>query len=428
MTDRNTELEAMSDAELSRLLLSLSRRNSLLTQRRDAHELVKTLARRRALGFASATITGGRLDVRIEKLFDAIHAEKTKIPVNEVLRVFDGIAGRIISKRIWIAIIAVFTILPAIASLWLLASQNKSMIEQNQVEEDSDYRTNVLSAMEILNGTFLQNVSENGEFKLTELPMHHPRIRAEAFDTLVSLQKMRWKPDQKERYLEFRGCNLSNLALGGSIGLLSDLEKRDFTRLYLEGANLNNTKFYNSPLDGCVFRNAQAAGIQIVSPGAKNTDFSGMQAPGALFSADFQAETPLEMDGVTFDKANLSGATFDQALITSSSFDQTDLSGAIFEQCNIAKCDFSTANLGAGIDWSNTGLHKCLLTDEQLKTVQLAPFCTTEPGDTPGTVRVMTDIDKCNAWFAERQAEMEALAKEELRLLEEKKVRIDQVP
>ena len=427
--DRRDELEALSDEELEAVLEQTSRQHAQLCRRRESQELVKTLARRRALGFAGASITGGRLDVRIEKLFDKIRAEKTKVPVEEVLLVFDGIAGRIISKRLWMALIGIFTILPAIASLWLLASQNKTMIEQNQVEETSDYRNNMLGAMEILNGTLQQSVIEDGQTKFVELPMHHPRIRAEAFETLVTLQKMRWTPEEQSaepptRYVEFRGSNLSSLTLGGSLGLLTDLQDKDFSRLYLEGADLSGTTFLNSALHHSVFRNTRADGMVIASPGANGADFSGMMANEAYISADFAAGTPLEIEGANFNGAIIKASTFDQVIFIACTFDKTDLTGTTFKQCNFARCDFTTASLGESTDWSESGLHKSILTNEQLKTVKLPPFCYTEPGEKDGTVRVMTNIDLYNAWYLQRQEVLENLAAEELELLKEKEDRV----
>ncbi len=422
MTTRQAELEGLSDDQLKDLLWRLEIRYAKLQRRFQREELFAAFAKRRVTRIAWDTVSIARLDNRIERLFEAVRNGVKPWPANEALGVVDGLASRLVSKRLTLGLIAVITIVPAFASLILLAKQNADMVEQNRAEEISSYKLNRSLLYDRLFTTMLQWDYSGEEPRQVRLPFNHQRIRAESFGTLIALDKQRWTDAERTampptRYVDLRSCNLYKVSVGGRIGLIRDQERNDFSRVFLENANLVGASFLNSKLDGSVFRYCEAQGATFSSPSAIATDFTGIQAENAEFYYDPKSQTPLDLTNSNFSQANLRNAVFEQAWLQNCDFESADFTGSKFDTCQILECDFTTALLGNGIDFSNTVIHKTLFLEEQLENVILPPFGYVEETETEEVKRVMTNAEQYEAWYAEQAAIMEKLANEELREL-----------
>ena len=416
---RRQELEDVSLESLVTLRDSLSTKRDRLRDQLGRQELLAALARRRAMRATGDALIGARLDLRLERLFEAVRKGGDPWPVDEVVRVIDGLVGRLISRRISLAVIGLFTVIPAVASLVLLATQNQDLIEKNVTEEAVDFREDRANLTDVLFARMKQVVGEGEEATIEELPVFHRRLRSEAFSTLIALEKQRWTPEELEalpptRYVDFRGGDLSTLNLGGAIGLEAGASKTDFTRLRLDGADLSYGSLLFSRLDGTVFRGARGEGMTIVSPSADGADFTGFEGPGAAFEYNAKTQDFFSMTETVFDEANLEGARFVMVYLERASFDRTRLAGVIFQESNFFECDFSTADLGESADWSNSSFHRCLVTDAQAELLVLPEYVFREPAETPGLQRLMTDPEKYQAWYEAHAAEMDAKARAEL--------------
>lgn len=409
--DRDS-LSALSTEELARLKEQLEQHCEKLETRLAREELIKSLGRRRAVRIAGDTMTGSRLDVRIERLFESLREGREPWPIEEAVRVVDGIVGRIMARRLWIGVLGLLTVVPALASLYLLASQNSNMIRKVQIEEGVGYRRSHVNFTEILLSESPQVVVEkDGANKFVEMPSYHRRLRSEAFSSLIALEKKRWSADEREalppvRYINFRNSDLHGLTLGNTIGLEEGALNRDFSRLLLDNSDLTDARLLNGSLDGSRFRNVRADRILIVSPSAKQADFTGMSARGASFEFSAGTEEPFEMEKAVFDMADLTGSTFRLTVVQEGSFEATILEGVSFDEAYFIHCDFTRARFGEKFDWTGAVVHKCAVTGEQVKSMVLPDYCYFDEED--GDRRIMCDYEKYESW---RQAQMEKLQK-----------------
>ncbi len=421
--ERREALAAKPLMELTMLRDELIRRRELLGQEVGRGELLAALARRRVLRMSGDAVLGARLDRRIERLFEAVRRGEQPWPMDEVVRVIDGLVGRLVSRRILLSLVGLLTVIPAIGSLALLAKQNAEMIEKNRVEEWADFREDRTNLTDVIFARAPQVVvGENGESVVEDWPAFHPRLRGEAFGTLIALEKQRWTPEEREavpptRYLDFRGSDLGYLPLGAYLGVETGTPKTDFSRLWLKDCDLRHTQFTTTRLDYTVFRGANAEGILIQGPSMDHVDFREVEAPGAQFHHNGKTGDFLSMVETKFDRSRLRGAVFNLVYAERASFEETDLSGVVFQESNFLDCDFTTASLGEEADWSQSAFHRCLVTEEQAEVIRLPEFCFLESGGEPNIRRIMTDPEKYEAWFASYRAELEARSRAELEAL-----------
>lgn len=135
-TARREELGGKSVEELRGLLEQTRARAGRLRDRLGREELLATIARRRVLRTSGDALFGARLDVRLERLFDAVRRGAEPWPVNEVVRVIDGLVARLITRRISLGFVGLLTAIPAVASLVLLAKQNSEMVQKKPSRGD----------------------------------------------------------------------------------------------------------------------------------------------------------------------------------------------------------------------------------------------------------------------------------------------------
>lgn len=414
-----SELGEKSESELRLMLHDLREKRDRLRGQVGRSELLAAVARRRVLKTSGDVLLGTRLESRLERLFEAVRQRRDPWPVDEVVRVIDGLVARLITRRISLSVVGLMTVIPAVASLILLAKQNSDMIEKNIAEETADFKDDRAEMTDILFARWNQVVGEGAEARMEEMPAFHPRLRAEAFNTLVALEKQRWTEDERQslppsRFVDLRGNDLSYLVLGGAIGLEVGAVKNDFTRLRLDGADLTSTNLLFSFLDHSVFQGAKAEEITVSSPSMNYVDFRDVQAAGARFEYNGKTGDFLSMTETRFDRSDLSGALFFMAYLERASLDETNLTGAVLNQSHFFECDFTTAVIGESTDWSDSFFHKCLVTEAQAEVITLPAFCFLEPGEEEGTRRIMTDPEKYQAFYEQHDAEMREASLKEL--------------
>ena len=420
---KREDLEALSESDLVVLHAQLSKRCEHLEQKLAREEIMKSLARNRAVRVAGDSLGGARLDLRIEKLFDSLRENRKPWPIEESVRVVDGVVGRLVARRIWLGIVGLLTIIPALASLVLLARQNENMIEKIQIEELADFRQRRTELTDVLHSQIEQLVNENGQQVSRILPTYHRRLRAESFGTIIALEKQRWTEEEREalppiRFVDLRSGNFSGLALGNTIGVEKGASKDDFTRLRLDGSDMSQVVLINGKLDGSSFRNVQAEGIQIVSASAKGVDFTGMRAQNAQFEYRGKTQDAFEIVDCNFRDADLTGSSWLLCYVANCAFVGSKMADQKFELSYFLNCDFSKADLGDSPDFTGASLHNCIVTDAQASALTLPSYCYIEPSREAGFQIVMTDIEKQNAWHAENQKILEAKAAEELEQLQ----------
>jgi len=423
-------LDGKPDNELLSVRCELENRLEKLEQERARNELYRSIMKQRTGRILVDSFLMVRLSARLERLFEAIRSGSAEAwPVDEALAVFDGVVARMLAKRVTMLVVAVFTIVPAVGSLILLAEQNWHMIEQNRVEEVYSFETIRKSLLEVINGTSQQFVSDNeseGAQRIEALPSYHRRIRTEAFGTYISFEKQRWSKAEKfalppTRYVDMRGCNLSHLTLGGGLGLIEGESREDMSRVYLAKADLTGSKFLRSHLTGTVLRDAKATGLYLSSPDASFCDFSGMDAEGSQFVFDAKTSTPLDLSHAIFDGAHLEHSFFDQAILIQCSFNGSHLSGVTFSAGIVGDCNLTQAELGEGVRFVETPVHKTLVRQDQQARIEIPEFCYYETTEVDGVVRIMTDKAKYDAWWIHNKAKLDAAAEAELKEVEEKR-------
>jgi uncharacterized protein YjbI with pentapeptide repeats len=424
---KRKDLERLDDASLAGLRAAFESKLEEFDAD-EAKELINSsVFKKRSARMLIGSLGTMSLTKRIERLFHAINTGNIDPwPVDEALEVMDGLISRILAKRLVLVLVALITVVPAVASLALLASQNQHMIEQIRTEERFELNQIRKNLLEVINGVSAQWIIENGTSKQVKLPTYHKRIREEAFGTYISIDKQRWLPEETQalkptRFVDLRGCNLQGLALGGALGLIEGESRNDISRVYLSGANLASTKFLRSSLVGSVFKDSHAPGVLISSPDASYADFTGMQAPGALFAYDASTSTPIDLTNAIFDRADLSSAVFDQAVMAKVSFDSTNLSGVQVISGMVAECDLTQAELGSGLVLIDTPVHKTRVLSSQLPYISLPVFCYVESTEHPEVVQIMTDFEKYNAWWAQESVEMDAAVEQEAQEIEQRK-------
>jgi uncharacterized protein YjbI with pentapeptide repeats len=417
---QRAELEAMPDAALVELLKQVEARWERLERARARETLYRSMVRKRSGRLVQDSLTPVRLTGRLERLFTALReGARDPWPVEEALHVMDGLVARMVAKRLTLLLVGLLTIVPAVGTLVLLAQQNQHLIEQSQVEGAYQLEAIRKGLMEVINGTSRQWVQGNGDGQWADLPSNHKRIREEAMASLVAVEKRRWTLREREatpptRYVDLRGANLAGLALGGALGLVTGEARDDFSRLYLAGADVRGTRFLRSKLTGTVFHGAQAEGLQLSSADATYCDFSDMVAPGSRFLWDSYRSEPLDLSHARFDGADLTGAVFDQAVVSHVNFDGARLSGVQFYGGIWMDVDLTGAELGQGMDFADSMVHRTRVRADQRMSVALPPFCDIESTDDPGVLLIVTDAARYEAWWQEQQAAMEAAVEQEL--------------
>ncbi|MEQ9824946.1 MAG: pentapeptide repeat-containing protein [Puniceicoccaceae bacterium] len=413
------ELETQVDETLRKILLELEQQWQTLERNRAREALFTSIFRRHSGRMLLDSLSPFRLTRRLETLFvSLLERARDPWPVEESLAVLDGLVARMVAKRLTLVVVGLFTVVPAVGSLVLLAQQNRHMIEQSRVEAAYQLGAIRKSMLEVINGTAPQWVNEGGTPTRVALPTYHKRIREEAFGTFVSVDKQRWSRGERAalpptRWVDLRGSNLAGLVLGSAIGLVEDQDEDDLSRLYLADANLRQTRFLRSSLTGSVFRNAQADGLQISSADATYCDFSHMHAPGAGFLWESHRSEPLDLSHASFDGAMLQGAWFDQAMVSQASFHGTALSGVTFHAGFMVDVDLSTADLGEGIHFSESMVHRTRVHTDQRAKITLPSFCEYEATDDPDLWLIQTDPVAYESWWEQQQAAMEAAVEQE---------------
>ncbi|MGB0776169.1 MAG: pentapeptide repeat-containing protein, partial [Akkermansiaceae bacterium] len=351
----------------------------------------------RARRIASDTLMGCRLDERINQLFQVVRSGERRLATEEVVQVIDGLVARVISRRIWIGIIALMTVLPAAASLVLLSLQNQTMVKKLEAEELVAFQQDRQEFISMLQANEIRAVGSGASRRLQNNPAYHRHVRSAAMMSLIALEKQRWSEDERSalpatRRVDLRVGEYTTLVIGSHLSLGSDEVATDLTRVNLDGSDLNAAKLYNVWLDGSSFRNVRAEGARFWLSSARHTDFSNMHAPKASFAWDALIAEPLHIESSRFNGANLQGASFDQVLMIDCTFEGADLTGAVYNETFFKGCDLTKCKLGAA-DFTKgfCGLHKCRITSEQKNQIKLPSYCRVEKSPQAGVWVVMSD-------------------------------------
>lgn len=400
---RLAELETKELNTLRQLQRDLTQEKERIQIQIERSELAATVTRRRAMRLAGDTFIGCRLDQRIERFFDTVRAGIKRPAVEDVVQIIDGLVARAIARRIWIAIIAVMTITPAVISLVLLGVQNETMITKLQAEQEDRFRLDRAELLSVLQANRIRWVGTGNSRELEDSPAHHRRVRAASLFALISLEKQRWSDEERvamppSRLVDLRFGNYEALSIGGHLSAENGKQATDLTRVRLDGGKISHARIVNVWLDGSSLREVNAEQTQFHLPSARNTDFTGMQARGAIFSWDLLIAEPFHIEKSIFDHADLGEAKFEQVLILRSSFDGTDLTGAEYKQTYFAHCDLTKAKLGnADFSTGLSGLHHCLITVEQAGEIKLPSYCRVEKTKREGVLEILSDKEKYEA-------------------------------
>ena len=186
---RLAELKSEELLTLRQLHHELSQERKKIQRQIERSELAATVTRRRAVRLAGDTFIGCRLDRRIERLFDTVRAGVTRPAVEDVVNIIDGLVARAIARRIWIGIIAIMTITPAVISLGLLGIQNETMIAKLEAEQKDQFRLDRIELLSVIQANQIRWVGTGMARKLENLSAHDRRVRAAALFALISQEK-----------------------------------------------------------------------------------------------------------------------------------------------------------------------------------------------------------------------------------------------
>ncbi|MCP5534661.1 MAG: pentapeptide repeat-containing protein [Akkermansiaceae bacterium] len=393
------ELDACSVRKLHSIRSDLKKDIAVVRKQLERNILASSLASRRAKRLATDTLLGCRLDQRIEHLFTAIREGKPRVPAEQVVHIIDGIVARTISRRIWIGIVTLLAVVPAVLSLILLGIQNKTMIQKLEAEEAYETRKDRKELITIIQANRIRWVGEGASRRLENFNAYHPRVRSSALTALIALEKQRWSPAERialpaRRMIDLRNGEFFSLVIGGHLSLQEGDVSTDLTRVNFDGGNFTGSSIVNVWLDGSSFRNCIATNASISSPSARNVDFSGMSARGAVLSWDPLTAEPLYVENSNLDNLDLSNGKIEQAMFIRCSMKGANLTGVTYDMANFAHCDFTQTRLGrADFSKNLNALSNCLVTSRQSTEIILPSYCRFEKTSDPAVQKIVMDLN-----------------------------------
>ncbi len=268
------ELEKCSDRKLLSIRKILRHDIAAARKQLERNALAGSLASRRAKRLATDTLFGCRLDRRIEHLLTAIRSGKPRIPAEEVVHIIDGLVARTISRRIWITIVTLVAIIPAITSLVLLSVQNDIMLTKLEAEEAYETENDRKELTHIVQANRIRWVGSGQNRILENFNAYHPRVRSSALTALIALEKQRWTSTERAavpaiRLIELRNGEFFSLVIGGHLSLQKGDTTTDLTRINFTGSNFTGSYIMNVWLDGSTFKNCVATKASISSRSAR---------------------------------------------------------------------------------------------------------------------------------------------------------------
>jgi uncharacterized protein YjbI with pentapeptide repeats len=365
-------------AELQQIRAELAARLESLQRTAGRKELIRTILRRRAMGLAVDSLGPVRLDERLERLFESLRTTTDPWPIEDAMRVIDGIVARLVSRRLWMGLVALLTIIPAIVSLLLLAHQNRDLHETMKVEDESQYRSNITALRNTLHGeSSLSLVRRLGETGDEFVPAFHRRLRAEVFGTLVAMEKRRWSEADRtamppRRYIDMRNSHFARLVIGRRIGLDFDLPRNDFARLAFDGSDLRGASLLSAGLEACRFDGIDGRETIFDTGMLDGSRFVGADLRGARFYSDGKTGESCSMVGTDFTNANLRGASLFDCFLFNTVFNGANLEGVRLDGVRFKNCDLTAAQLGESADWTGAILNEVTLSAAQSAALQLA--------------------------------------------------------
>ncbi|MFK7912157.1 MAG: pentapeptide repeat-containing protein [Akkermansiaceae bacterium] len=366
--------------------------------------MASSLAARRARRLAADTLLGCRLDRRIEHLFSALKEGKPRVPAEQVVHIIDGVVARTISRRIWIGLVTLIAVTPAIISLVLLGIQNKTMMQKLDVEIAHTAKKDREELITMFQANRIRWIGSGDTRQLENFSSYHPRIRASAMATYIAMEKKDWKPAERTalpatRMIDLRNGEFIRIELGSQLSLMKEAPTTDLTRVRFDGSNFTTSRIYNLWLDGSSFRNCVANGAVISCPSAKHSDFSGMSAQGALISWAPDISEPFNIENSNFDDVDLTGGIIQQVIFKRCSMKGTNLTNVIFDMATFAHCDLTQVKLGKADFSKNLNVFvKCLVTKKQSDEITLPSYCDYEKTDDPNILKITLDYGKYEAY------------------------------
>lgn len=398
------DLAALGAGELRDLHAEFTARLESLQRWDGRKHLVGAILRRRAAGLAADTFGPVRLDRRLEKLFESLRASTDPWPVEDAMRVIDGVVARLVSRRIWMGLVALLTIVPAIVSLLLLAAQNRDLHETMRVEDESQYRTTVTALRNTLHGeSSLSLVRRIGGGSDEFVPAFHKRLRAEAFGTLIAMEKRRWSKEERSavpatRYVDMRDSHFSNLVLGSRIGLDLELPRNDYSRIAFDGSGLSGASFLSAGLEDCRFDRIDGRGATFATRALDRARFRGADLREARFHSDGKTEESCLLTATDFSGADLRGASFSDCFFVGAIFTGAKLGEIRLEGVRFKSCDLSDADLGEAPDWTDAIFNEVVFTADQVAALRLAGGHEILE-EKEGKVRVILNPDEYFRWL-----------------------------
>ncbi len=150
--------------------------------------------------------------------------------------------------------------------------------------------------------------------------------------------------DSPRAGIDWRDCNKRNLMLPGGELRGANLTNVDFSGTDLGGSDLVLGDFREGDAGARQSRRLPASGTRFARVEAYRTDFSEINAPGAIFRSG-------ELQRSNFHAAVLTDVDFTKADMGRSQFDKADVSGSRFALANLARADFRGARFAKPADF-----------------------------------------------------------------------------
>lgn len=342
-----------------------------LTNQLELEDCIMGFLFGRAKGLSVAVLTSHRLDEKFERLIEHIRGKERSWPGREVLAIAEGMIAKLIVKRIWVFTLSFLTFIPAVLTLFFLASQNKILNEQNRI--DTEAETKILKE-QFLTAIYETSFLEEDGFPEHPLPRWHHRLRAEAVSSLIPLEKASWSKKEREslppvRYLSLANANLHSVTLGADHGLVAD-EPPDVSRIDFRNSELSRCQIYTRSIDGCDFTGSTANSMQIWTRSAKHVNFSSLSAANAVFRKDEYYQDYSAFHLSSFADSDLAQSRYFFIGLENCDFKKTNLAEARFTGCRLSQCDLSRANL-RDIEFIGCQLEDLSLEDVDLRKIDL---------------------------------------------------------
>ncbi len=364
-------------------LEKLRKENELLKRNAttsDQKRQKKQEKNKKRLSWTWKMFTGANLSNSFSQWFTEYHT-KDKVSPDTSAGLLTALVKRFVRVRLLSLILLLFSLLPALVSLYILVKQNDLIHVQNSLVEGSRKSSYGFQLVNIFDAVDNKGINSGTIARIVGLS--HSLKPYKVLQDNGELSKKLYSPERTQLLLFIiNATNISNESkrkiFESADFSYCDLRNMNLSDKYLSGANLANSNFENATLNNANLNAANLSdailtGIRFSKGYAVKTNFKKAQLNNALLRyTDFQKSTFIEtnLNASNMQYANLQKACFTDATLNNSNIDNTKLSDAYFNgsfNLSVDSKNFDKGNLSE--DYYETNF-KVIKDDDGFKTIK----------------------------------------------------------